>query len=209
MALTAGTGPFGHHPSGRFNFEPPRGILYFEDFQRRIRARFAGETVVDSKRVKLLHESGHLPVYYFPEADVRMDLLSRSDHTTHCPRKGDARYWSVRVGEREARNAAWSYPEPIAGCPPLAGHIAFYWAAMDEWWEEDEQAHGHARDPYHRIDVLETSRHVRVFVAGDVVAESRRARVLFEASLPPRWYLPREDVRRGVLVPSDTRTACA
>jgi uncharacterized protein (DUF427 family) len=80
---------------------------------------------------------------------------------------------------------------------------------MDEWLEEDEQAHGHARDPYHRIDVLETSRHIRVFVAGDVVAESKRARVLFEASLPPRWYLPREDVRRGVLVPSDTRTACA
>ncbi len=90
-----------------------------------------GETVADSRRVKLLHEAGLLPVYYFPEEDFRMDLLEESDHTTHCPFKGDARYWSVRAQDKVAENAAWGYPEPIDSAPPLAGLIAFYWRKME------------------------------------------------------------------------------
>ena len=211
MALTVGTGPLGPEPAGQFNFELPRkrGLLYFEDSPRRIRARFAGQTVVDSRRVKLLHEFGLLPVYYFPEADVRMDLLERTERTSECPWKGRATYWTIRAGERVAGDAGWSYPEPPAGSPPLAGFVAFFWSVMDEWLEEDEQAFGHARDPYHRIDVLDTSRHVRVSVGGELVAETRRSRVLFESGLPPRWYIPVEDVRRDALVPSETRTTCA
>jgi uncharacterized protein (DUF427 family) len=211
MALTVGSGPLGPMPSGLFNFELPRtrGLLYFEGFDRRIRARFDGETVVDSVRVKLLHESGVLPVYYFPEADLRMDRLERTDRTSECPWKGRAVYWTIRGRNRAAEDAGWSYPEPIAGAPPLAGHIAFYWDAMDEWLEEDEPAVGHARDPYHRIDVLDTSRRVTISVAGEVIADTRRARVLFESSLPPRWYIPLSDVRRASLVPSDRHTVCA
>lgn len=209
MTLTLGAGPFGRTPGGRFNFDPPRGVLYFEGSPRRVRARFAGETVVDSKRVKLLHESGFLPVYYFPESDVRSDLLERTDRVTGAPLKGRAVYWSVRAGGRVAPNAAWSYPEPPPGAPPLAGHLAFYWEAMDEWLEEDERVFGHPRDPYHRVDVVDTSRHVKVSVGGELVAETRRARALFETGLPPRWYLPPEDVRRDALEPSDARTVCA
>jgi uncharacterized protein (DUF427 family) len=211
MTLTLGTAPFGPTPAGRFNIELPRsrGIIYFEDFARHIRARFAGETIVDSKRVKLLHESGVLPAYYFPEADVRMDLLERSERVTQCPWKGRAVYWSMRVGGRVIPDAAWSHPDPIAGAPPLAGFVSFYWNVMDEWREEDEIAVGHARDPYHRIDVLDTSRRVRISVAGTVVAESVRARVLYETGLPPRWYLPPADVDPKVLVPSDACTVCA
>ena len=87
MSLTVGTGPFGDRPAGRFNFELPkrRGLIYFEDFPRRIRARFAGETVVDSRHPKMLHEHGHLPVFYFPESEVRTELLEPSDHSTRCP----------------------------------------------------------------------------------------------------------------------------
>ena len=211
MSLTVGTGPFGQHPRGVFNFELPRrkGVIYFEDFPRRIRATFAGETVVDSRHAKLLHEHGHLPIYYFPDDEVRMDLLEPTEHSTHCPFKGDASYWSVRVGDRVAENAAWSYPEPLEDAPPLAGYLAFYWHAMDEWFEEDELAIVHARDPYHRVDVLDTSRHVKVLVEGEVVAETRRARVIFETGLPPRWYFPPEDVRAEVLEPSDSKTGCA
>jgi uncharacterized protein (DUF427 family) len=211
MSLMIGTAPFGQHPGGAFNAQMPqrRGLLYLEDSPRRIRARFAGETVVDSRDVKLLHEHAHLPVYYFPEADVDTRLLEPTDHQTYCPFKGQARYWSVRVGDQVAENAVWSYPEPIDGAPPLAGYLAFYWSKMDEWLEEDEQAIVHPRDPYHRIDVLDTSRHVRVSIDGEVVAESRRARVLFETSLPPRWYFPPEDVRRDLLVASEKRTGCA
>jgi uncharacterized protein (DUF427 family) len=211
MSLTVGTGPFGQQPAGSFNFELPRrkGVIYFEDSPRRIRAVFAGETVVDSRHAKLLHEQGHLPIYYFPEAEVRMDLFEPTDHSTRCPFKGEASYWSVKVGERVAENAVWSYPAPIEGAPPLVGYFAFYWDRMEEWFEEDEPAIVHARDPYHRVDVLETSRHVRVSVNGEVVAETRRARVLFETGLPPRWYIPPEDVRSDVLVPSDKQTGCA
>lgn len=211
MSLTAGTAPFGPRPAGKFNFELPRtrGLIYFEDHARRIRARFAGETVVDSKRVKLMHESGHLPVYYFPEAEVRMDLLERTERTSLCPWKGEAVYYTVRVGDKVAANAAWSYPEPLRDAPRLSGYLAFYWDAMEAWLEEDELAIGHARDPYHRVDVLDTSRPVKVTVAGEVVAETTRARVLYETSLPPRWYIPAADVRQSALVPSDSRTVCA
>ena len=208
MSLTVGSGPFGRAPGGVFNFEPPEGVLYFEDSPRWVRAVFNGETIVDSRCAKLLHESGHLPVYYFPEADVRMDLLEQTDRSTHCPLKGDAAYWSVRVGDRVAENAAWSYPEPIAGAPPLAGLLAFYWRALDAWFEEDEEVFVHPRDPYHRVDVLGTSRQVRIAVHGGTVAESGRALVLFETGLPPRYYLPPEDVRADVLVPSETTTRC-
>jgi len=78
MTLTIGTGPFGDQGDKTFNFEvrPPRDhVLFFEDSPRRVRVMFGGETVADSRRVKLMHEQGHLPVYYFPRSDVRMDLL--------------------------------------------------------------------------------------------------------------------------------------
>lgn len=211
MGLTVGSGPFGRTPGGTFNRELPplRGLIYFEDFPRRIRARFAGETVVDSTHAKLLHEHGLLPVLYFPEAEVRTDLLAPSDHRTTCPWKGEARHHTLRVGDAVAENAAWSYPEPIEGAPPLAGHVAFYWDRLDEWLEEDEPLDVHVRDPYTRTDVLESSRHVRVEIAGETVAETSRPLVLFETGLPPRWYIPPEEVRADVLVPSATHTGCA
>lgn len=211
MSLTVGTAPFGHRPGGTFNFEVPRikGLIYFEDSPRRIRAKLGGETVVDSRHAKLLHEHRHLPIYYFPREEVRMDLLVPSEKHTTCPHKGEASYWSVHAGGRVSEDAAWGYPEPIAGAPPLAGYLAFYWGKMDEWFEEDEPAIVHARDPYHRVDILDTSRHVRIGLDGETLADTTRARVLYETSLPPRWYVPREDVRMDLLAPSDTRTGCA
>ncbi|HSL00741.1 MAG TPA: DUF427 domain-containing protein [Rubrobacteraceae bacterium] len=211
MTLTIGTGPFGDQGEKMFNFDvrAPRGhVLYFEDSPRRVRAAFGGETIADSKRAKLLHEKGLLPVYYFPIEDLRIDLLEKSDHTTHCPYKGDATYWSLRVGEKVAENAVWGYPEPIEGAPLFAGLVAFYWNKMDHWYEEDEEVFVHPRDPYHRIDVLRSSRHVEVAVNGEVVAESRRPKILFETGLPPRYYLPPEDVREDVLVESEKTTQC-
>jgi uncharacterized protein (DUF427 family) len=134
MTLTIGTGPFGDQGDKTFNFEvraPRDHVLFFEDSPRRVRVVFGGETVADSRRVKLFHEQGHLPVYYFPRSDVRMDLLEATDLTTHCPFKGDASYWSVRVGDSLAENAVWGYPEPIDSAPPLADYLAFYWNKMD------------------------------------------------------------------------------
>jgi uncharacterized protein (DUF427 family) len=211
MTLTIGTGPFGDQGDKTFNFEvqaPGGHLLYFEDSPRRVRVMFDSDTVADSRRVKLLHEARLLPVYYFPMEDVRMELLEESDHTTHCPAKGDASYWSVKVGERVAENAVWNYPEPVESCPPIAGYVAFYWRRMDHWYEEDEEVFVHARDPYHRVDVLESSRHVRVSVNGEVVAETERPRILFETGLPPRYYIPPKDVREDVLAGSEKTTQC-
>ncbi len=211
MTLTLGSGPFGKQSTGKFNFEvtAPRGhTLYLEDSPKRVRAVFNGQTIVDSQRVKLLHETNHLPVYYFPEEDIREDLLEPTGHHTHCPFKGDASYRSVRVEDRIAENVVWHYPEPGEHFAPLAGYAAFYYEKMDTWYEEDEEVFGHPRDPYHRVDVLESSRHVKVTVDGKVVAETERPKLIFETGLPMRYYIPPEDVRTDLLVPSETHTVC-
>ena len=212
MGLTSGTGPFGHRPAGRFNFtpDPPTGsVLYFDPVPYRLRGFFAGETVFDTLGAKLLYETAHLPVYYVPEEDLRHDLLEPSDTKTHCPHKGDASYRSLRVGDRFEPDAVWTYPEPIAPAAFLAGHAAFCWRKLDEWFVEDEQVLGHPRDPYARIDTYRTSRPVRISIDGEVVAESTQAVALFESGLPARFYLPAEDVRMDLLEPSDTKTRCA
>jgi uncharacterized protein (DUF427 family) len=206
-----GTGPFGHFPGGVWNRDMPDrpGLIWFEDSPRRIRAVFGGETVVDSVHAKLLHEQAHLPVYYFPQDEVRMDLLQPTDHRTKCPWKGEASHFTLEAGGKVSENAAWTYPQPIEGAPPLTGYIAFYWARMDEWFEEDEPAVQHARDPYHRIDVFESSRRIRVLLDGEVLAESDSPLALFETGLPTRWYVTAEEVRMDLLEPSDTSTGCA
>ena len=211
MALTVGTGPFSKQGSGAFNFEvgAPKGhTLYFEDSPRRVRVVLGGKTVAESDRVKMLHETGYLPTYYFPIEDVDRDLLEKTDHTTHCPFKGDATYWSVRVGEEVAENAVWGYPEPLESSPIPENYVAFYFGAMDQWFEEDEEISIHPRDPYHRVDVRAGSRHVKVTVGGETVAESDRPKILFETGLPPRYYLPPEDVNTELLSPSETVTHC-
>jgi uncharacterized protein (DUF427 family) len=86
--------------------------------------------------------------------------------------------------------------------------VAFYWDRVDGWYEEDEENFVHPRDPYKRVDVLDSSRPVQVVVGGEIVAETRRARFLFETRLPTRYYIPPEDVRMDLLVPSDKATRC-
>ena len=91
----------------------------------------------------------------------------------------------------------------------LKGLLAFHFDALDEWLEEDEPVIGHPRDPFHRIDVNRSSRHVKVTLDGETLAESDRPLALFETGLPTRWYLPREDVNMDLLQASETRTTCA
>lgn len=212
MGLTSGTGPFGNRPAGQFNFTPdPQtgSVLYFDPVPYRLRGLFAGETVFDTLDAKLLYETAHLPVYYVPEDDLRHELLEPSETLTHCPHKGEASYRSIRVGDRLEQDAVWRYREPIAPAAFLAGHAAFYWGKLDEWLVEDERVLGHPRDPYHRIDTYRTTRPVRVALDGETIAESNQAVALFESGLPPRFYLPAEDVRTELLEPSEKKTRCA
>jgi uncharacterized protein (DUF427 family) len=210
MSLSKGTGPFGEKRAGVGNYriESPKHILHFDPSPKRVRGFFAGEVIVDSTRAKLLHETGHLPVYYFPVGDVSAEFLEVSDHRTHCPFKGDASYRSVVVGDRAAQNAMWMYEEPIEEASFLRDQVAFYFDRMDSWFEEDEEIFVHPRDPYTRIDILSISRHVRISVEGQDLAETDRPVLLFETSLPTRYYIPKEDVRMDLLEISGHVTEC-
>jgi uncharacterized protein (DUF427 family) len=211
MSLTIGSGPLAGHPGGAFNFRldgAPRHRIFFEDYPRRLRAVVGGRVVLDTTRAKLLHETGILAVPYVPLEDVDPDVLERTGRSTHCPFKGDASYWTVRVGERVLEDALWGYEAPMEGARWLAGHVALYWDRADAWYVEEERVFAHLRDPYHRVDVLETSRRARVSVNGTVVARTDRAKLLYETSLPVRVYVPPADIAPGALAPSEKRTRC-
>lgn len=179
-----------------------------ESCPRRVRVMVDGVFVADTTRALYVFEKGHLPVYYFPRDHVRFDLLEPTDTTTHCPRKGDASYWSIVVGDRRCTDAVWGYPTPFDSVAELADHVAFYWDRVDAWFEEDDEVFKHARDPYKRIDVLQSSRHVEVFIEGVKVADTMRPRLLFETGLPTRYYIPKLDVRVDLLRPSNSTSVC-
>jgi uncharacterized protein (DUF427 family) len=209
MGLMTAAGPLGKQPAGTFNFEPPPPgrALYLEPTPKRLRVEVGGEVIADSRNAMLLHEGGLQPIYYFPPEDVRADVLEPSDRHTHCPKKGDASYYTIRAGGEVVEAGAWYYPDPLPGTPPIKDLIAFYFDRMGRWLEEGEEIAVHPRDPYHRIDVRSTDRHIRISLDGQLLAETDRAVALFESNLPARWYLPAEDVR-AELEPSDTVTGC-
>jgi uncharacterized protein (DUF427 family) len=209
MGLMTGSGPLGKQPAGTFNFEPPPPgrALYLEPTPKRIRVEVGGVTIADSRHAMLLHESGQQPIYYFPSEDVRADVLQPSDRHTRCPKKGEASYYTIQAGGETVEAGAWYYPDPLPGAPPIANLIAFYFNRMGRWLEEGEEIGVHPRDPYHRVDVLSTDRHIRISLDGELLAETDRAVALFESNLPPRWYLPLQDVL-AELTPSDTVTHC-
>ena len=208
MSLSLGSGPLTRDPAGAFNFDldgaAPAHRIYFADFLPRVRATIGDRTVLDTTRAKLLYESGIAPRLYAPLEDYAADVLERTGHTTHCPFKGDASYWTVAGRE----NALWGYERPIQEAAWLAGHAALYPDSIDAWFVEEERAVGHLRDPFHRIDVHPSSRRVRILHGDEVIADSDRAVLLFETGVPPRAYIARRDIRASI-EPSETRTVCA
>jgi uncharacterized protein (DUF427 family) len=184
-----------------------RGRVRVEEGPKRVRTYLGGELIADTRHPKLVWEVPYYPAYYFPEADVRMDVLIPNGHTRHSPSRGDAVNFTVKAGDRQVEDAAWHYPDsPVE---ELRGLIRFDWDAMDGWFEEDEQVYVHPHDPYKRIDILHSSRHVEVEVNGVKVAETRSPTLLFETGLPPRYYIPKVDVRMDLLTPTETTTGCA
>jgi uncharacterized protein (DUF427 family) len=180
----------------------------WEDSHRRVRVVFAGETVADSKHAMLLHEFGRLPVFYFPIADVRMDMLEATDYHTHSPLKGEASYWTLRVGDHIAEHAAWSYPQPLPEGPQVQGYVAFYWDLMDAWYEEEQRVYAHARDPYKRVDILPSTQHVRVVLGGVTIADTHHPLLLLETGLPIRYYIPEQDIHMEYLESTETTSHC-
>lgn len=187
---------------------PPsgRGRLRLEPCAKRVRAFVGGVAVADTIRATYVWEVPYYPAYYLPVADVRADLLVETATVTHSPSRGDARHYTVAAGGQERVDAARRYPEsPIEELRDL---VRFDWDAMDGWFEEDEEVHTHPRDPYTRVDILATSRTVVVGFEGIELAHSTHAHVLFETGLPPRWYLPKVDVRTDLLVPTTAVSHC-
>ena len=173
-----------------------------------MRALVGDRIVLDSVRGRLPFESNLPPRLYVPLGDLDAALLEPSATTSHCPFKGDASYRSLRVGERLIEDAVWLYEEPIAEAAWLEGFASLYWAKADAWFEEDERLPYGLRDPYHRVDVVETRAPVRVTAGGEPIAESARAKLLFETGLAPRVYVPGADVAAGALSPAAKRTTC-
>jgi uncharacterized protein (DUF427 family) len=182
-----------------------RGRIRLESGAKRVRAFLGGEVVVDTARPTLVWEAPYYPTYYFPLADVRAELRPDGG-SVHSPSRGDGRTFTVRAGRREAPGAAMRYEDsPIAELRDL---VRLDWQTMDAWFEEDEEVFTHPRDPYTRVDILASSRHVRVEVGGATIAESASPRLLFETGLPARYYLPKTHVRLDLLIPSATVTHC-
>ena len=180
----------------------------FEPSPRWVRVYFNSQLIADSRNMMLLRENNRLPLYYFPKHDVRMDCLQPSDHTTDSGPKGEGVFWHVKVGDKFADNAAFTFRNPPDDDPKLEDHVAFQWNKMDAWFEEDDEVFVYARDPYKRVDVLQSSRHIKVVVDGTTVADSNRPWLLFETGLPTRYYVPKHDARMDLLEPSDTVTRC-
>jgi uncharacterized protein (DUF427 family) len=185
--------------------ENSRGTVRIERGAKRVRAYLAGHLVADTRHPVLVWEIPYYPAYYLPLADVLADLVP-TGATEHSPSRGDAEVFDVKVPGATAERGAKRYPQsPLEALRDL---VRFDWAAMDEWLEEDEPVYTHPRDPYKRVDILASSRHVRVEVDGVTVADSVRPHILFETGLPPRYYLPLPDVRTELLRPSGTQTHC-
>ncbi|MDA0305957.1 MAG: DUF427 domain-containing protein [Proteobacteria bacterium] len=104
----------------------PETKITFETEPKHLRVVFGGHIIADSKHVLVLLEPGHGDVLYFPRADVRMEFLKSTDHSTHCPYKGDASYWTIDAGGEIAENAVWGYEAAFDDVSEIKGYISFY-----------------------------------------------------------------------------------
>jgi uncharacterized protein (DUF427 family) len=123
------------NPAPGFAARPEHRVELVAD-QRHVRVTFAGMTVADSAATLRVEETGHGAVHYFPEKDVRLDLMRPTQHHTTCPFKGEASYWTIEVpagGDvRRSENAVWGYPAPYDEVAGITGYYAFYSSRVDE-----------------------------------------------------------------------------
>jgi uncharacterized protein (DUF427 family) len=211
VGLSWQQGPLSTGRVGRFLVpEPlPERLLYVERLRRRMRVRFGGVWVADSEDVVLLFEPGRYPVAYFPETDIYPGVLEPTEHSTQHPDLGPTSWYSVWAnGQHSASRAAWQHTHLPDHASELRARVAFAWRAMDGFYEEDERVLGHAADPYHRIDIRQTSRHLVVRHGDRIVADSKRPLVLYESGFAPRWYVPRDDIDETALTAVKLQTFC-
>lgn len=189
----------------------------------RVRADVGDVTVIDTTAARLVWEPRRVvSVYAVPVADIAGRLVAPEGSAGRgepeaaglppvlTPRQPFAVHsaggtaYDIETDAATLPGAAY-----VVDDPDLDGYALVDWTSFTRWYEEDQEAVGHPRDPFHRIQCLPSSRHVVVEVGGQVIADTRRPTLLLETGLPPRWYVPREDVRMDLLTPSETRTTCA
>ena len=186
----------------------PQAIVpvdHVEPVPRRIRAVLGGETIVDTRRARYVWEWSNYPQYYLPVTDVRPGVLVDEDGEEKQSH-GTARVHGLRAGGVSRASCARVYGDDALD--GLTGTVRFDWAALDAWYEEDEEVFVHPRSPYSRVDAVRSTRTVRVELDGLVLAQSSSPVMVFETGLPTRYYLNRTDVDFTRLVPSDTVTEC-
>lgn len=179
---------------------------------KRVRALLDGQTVLDTRDALLVYEPRRIvPWYAVPPADLHVELVEHDPvplpelRTPVLPPFHDE--WHTTPG-RALHLAGHGEVAFRPDDPALGGRVVVCWQPFT-WLEEDEPVMGHPHDPFKRIDVLRSHRHVRVEIDGVTLAESSRPLMLIETALPVRWYLPRQDVRMDVLTPSEKHTVCA
>jgi len=191
--------------------------LRYEPVSQRIRASLGEQLVVETTSAMLVWEPRRVvPSYAVPRDDLRAELLELDlppDDPADSPpvlapgrfgpHLSEGRVVSLRVADTTLDGAGFAFADPA-----MAGHVLLDWDRFT-WVEESATMTGHAQDPFKYIKTLPSDRHVVVSLDGEVLAETRRSVLLLETSLPPRWYIPAEDVRMELLEPSSKHTICA
>lgn len=209
MGLSWQQGPLGRNPNGQFLVPGmPERVLYAEPLRRRMSAALGGRTVVESDDAVVLFEPGRYPVAYFPIGDFAEGALRPTDHRSVHAELGETAWFEVIGETRNAPRGAWQHVALPDHAAMLEGKVALAWRAMDGFFEEDDRILGHAADPYHRIDIRHTSRHLVVRAGDRVVADSASPIVLYESGFAPRWYVPRDDIVAAALAPTELQTFC-
>ena len=176
---------------------------HVEPVPRRVRATLGGVTVFDTTDARYVWEWPPYPQYYVPRGDVTPGVLVDEGGSRRLDGR-DVRVHGLSAGGRHRAGAAVVHADD----GELAGLVRFEWAALDAWFEEDEQVFVHPRNPYARVDALRSARRVRVGVDGVTLAEATSSVMVFETGLPTRYYLDRSAVEFGHLVSSETVTSC-
>ncbi|MDH3296299.1 MAG: DUF427 domain-containing protein, partial [Acidimicrobiia bacterium] len=142
-----------------------------------IRGMVAGQAVVDSRRSRFVWEIPYYPAWYFPVDDVKAKLVETGG-TLRSPSRGTGTRYDLAVGDHTVADAAWRHLDsPVEELRDL---VRIEWGALDAWFEEDVEVFVHPRSPEVRVDALVSSRHVRVLIDGQIVAESTRPTILYE-----------------------------
>ena len=189
--------------------------LRYEPTEKRLRAYLGDIAVIDTTRALIVWEPRRVvPSFAVPVDAVDGELVPANRATSPTPTSCTPASRSPRTRRPAARSTSHAGERvlPQAAFTPyddaFDGYAIVDFTAFDRWQEEDEELIGHPRDPFHRIDIRTSSRHVVIEHDGRVLAETSRPTLLFETSLPTRFYIPREDVLVD-LAPSDRRTICA